>query len=148
MHGAVAVVARTGYGEQPERLAERATRGDQSAWDHPVRQYSPMLWRLARGYRLSEQDAADAVQTTWLRLAEHVHRIRDPSRISNWLTTTVKRECLQPCLRRRTVCLDDTEVAADEAERPDVIVQSADDRRLLLAAFTGYRCGIASCSVR
>ena len=34
-------------------------------------------------------------QTTWLRLAEQLSRIRDPKRLGAWLVTTARRECLR-----------------------------------------------------
>jgi len=43
---------------------------------------------------LQEADALDAVQMTWLRLAENAHRIRFPERLGGWLVTTARRECL------------------------------------------------------
>jgi RNA polymerase sigma factor (sigma-70 family) len=122
--------------KQPDTLVERAMRGDQSAWDQLVCQHSPMMWRVARGHRLSREDAADVVQMTWLRLAEHIVRTRDPIRISSWLMTTVRRECIRLCRRRRaTMCLDDAGPSAEEREQPDAVVESTDEQRLLLVAF-------------
>jgi RNA polymerase sigma factor (sigma-70 family) len=56
---------------------------------------------VARAMRLSEADAADAVQATWLRLVEKLGTIRDPDRLPGWLATTARRECLA-LLRQRT----------------------------------------------
>lgn len=48
------------------------------------------------------EDACDVFQTTWLNLAEHYRELRDPRRISAWLVTTAKRECIRVVeLRRR-----------------------------------------------
>jgi RNA polymerase sigma factor (sigma-70 family) len=44
--------------------------------------------------RLSRSDAADAVQTTWLRLVEKLDSVREPEYLGRWLVTTVRRECL------------------------------------------------------
>ena len=44
-------------------------------------------WSIALGYRLGEPDAADVVQTTWLKLLEHLETIRDPDRVGAWLAT-------------------------------------------------------------
>ena len=35
------------------------------------------------------------VQTTWLRLVEHLGRLQDPERVGAWLATTARRECLR-----------------------------------------------------
>ena len=75
-------------------LVRRAARGDQPAWRAIVEQYSRLVWSVARGYRLSEAQTADAVQTTWLRLLEHLSEIREPDRLPGWLRTTAQRVCL------------------------------------------------------
>ena len=75
-------------------LVRRAARGDQPAWRAIVDQYSRLVWSVARGYRLSEAQTADAVQTTWLRLLEHLSEIREPDRLPGWLRTTAQRVCL------------------------------------------------------
>jgi RNA polymerase sigma factor (sigma-70 family) len=80
-------------------LLAQAVGGDQRAWDALVEQHSRLLWAVARSYRLDQADAADVVQTTWLRLVEHLDRIEDPSRLVGWLVTTTRRECLR-VLRR------------------------------------------------
>lgn len=82
----------------PERaldLVGRATLGDQDAWDQLVDDLTGLLWAVARSNGLDATDAADVVQTTWLRLAENLHRLRDPERVSAWLVTTARRESLR-----------------------------------------------------
>jgi len=34
-------------------------------------------------------------QSTWLRLVEHLDRLKDPARVGAWLATTARRECLR-----------------------------------------------------
>jgi RNA polymerase sigma factor (sigma-70 family) len=82
----------------PERavdLVGRASAGDQDAWDQLVDDLTGLLWTVARSNGLDPTDAADVVQTTWLRLAENLHRLRDPERVSAWLVTTARRESLR-----------------------------------------------------
>ena len=71
----------------------RIRKGDDTAWNALTGQYTSLLWSIARGLRLSEADAADAVQTTWLRLVEHLDSLRDPDRVGSWLATSMRREC-------------------------------------------------------
>jgi len=118
---------------RPAGLVERAAHGDQSAWDELVRLHSPTLWRVARGYRLSREDAADAVQVTWLRLAEHIHQIPDPHRISSWLVTTIRRESIRLRRLRATLPPDQVRPAAD-ADQPEAVADVTDEQ-LLLTAF-------------
>jgi RNA polymerase sigma factor (sigma-70 family) len=76
-------------------LVERAAEGDPTAWDAIVDEYAGLLWSVVRGFRLNEAQAADAVQTTWLRLVEHVADLREPQHLAGWLKTTASRVCLQ-----------------------------------------------------
>jgi RNA polymerase sigma factor (sigma-70 family) len=73
-------------------LMQAAARGDASAWDELVDRFSGLLWSIARSYRLGEADAADVLQTTWLRLLEHLDRIADPERLPAWLATVARNE--------------------------------------------------------
>lgn len=81
------------------RLVAAAGAGDADAWDALVDRFTSLLWSIARAHRLDPADAADVVQTTWLRLVENLGRIEDPDRLAGWLATTTRRECLH-ALRR------------------------------------------------
>jgi len=76
-------------------LLGAAAQGDQSAWNSIVDRYQSLLWSVVRSYRLSDSDAQDVIQTTWLRLVEHLGSLRDAEALAGWLGTTVRRECLQ-----------------------------------------------------
>ena len=80
-------------------LLARAAQGDQRAWNALVNERRRLLWSVARSFRLDAADANDVVQTTWLRLLEHLDRIEDPSRLVGWLVTTARREAMR-VLRR------------------------------------------------
>ena len=96
------------------RMIAAAARGNQTAWNEIVEQYSGVLWSVARAHRLSTGDAADVVQTSWLRLVEHLSEIRNPGGIGAWLATTARRESLRT-LRRAAYSepSDDLDVLAD-----------------------------------
>jgi RNA polymerase sigma factor (sigma-70 family) len=103
-------------------LVERIRNGDADAWQALTDRYVNLLWSIARGLRMTDADAADAVQTTWLRLVEKLDDIREPQRLGSWLATTVRRECLD--IRRRAA-----RVQPGEPETPggwDGLVTSAD----------------------
>jgi RNA polymerase sigma factor (sigma-70 family) len=100
-------------------LFRRAEAGDRAAWNAIVDRYTKLLWSVARAHRLGDADAADVVQTTWLRLVEHFGRIADPECLPGWLATTARRECLHTLRRAgREV------VAAAE----DVVLDVVDER--------------------
>jgi RNA polymerase sigma factor (sigma-70 family) len=109
-------------------LVRQATAGDRGAWERLVDQYSRLIWAMTRDFRLSESDAADVVQATWLRLLEHIDRIEYPERIGGWLATTARHECLRHLAAGKKVMLmHDEEAALGDAAsyQPDV------DERLL-----------------
>ena len=97
-------------------LLARAAQGDQRAWNELVEEHSRLLWSVARSFRLDAADANDVVQTTWLRLLEHLDRIEDPSRLVGWLVTTARREAMRVLRRsgRERPVVEDTVL-----DRPD-----------------------------
>lgn len=82
-------------------LVAWAAEGDQAAWDTLVDRYAGLVWSVARAHGLAHADAADVVQTTWLRLVENLHRLRHPERVGGWLASTARHECLR--MVRRSV---------------------------------------------
>jgi len=89
-----------------------AALGESAAWDALVERYARLVWSVARAFGLSDADAADVSQTTWLRLAEHLPRLREPERVGAWLSTTARREAMRARARaRRDLPLDDLDVA-------------------------------------
>ncbi|MER6510376.1 sigma-70 family RNA polymerase sigma factor [Nonomuraea sp. NPDC048881] len=120
----------------PAELLRDAADGDRSAWDEMESRFGPRMWALARSCGLGEADAADAVQGAWLRLLQHMHDIRDPSRVGGWLMTTTRREALL-LLRKEPsgLLVADPEgrptFGAVEEPDPASAVLEADGRRLL-----------------
>jgi RNA polymerase sigma factor (sigma-70 family) len=76
-------------------LVARAAGGDRAAWEALVARFERLVWSVARSHRLSDADAADVCQTTWLRLLEHLGDVRDPDALSGWLATITRNECLR-----------------------------------------------------
>lgn len=125
--GTITLAAQAGDDSDPGELLALARQGDAAAWDALVARYTSLLWAVARSHRLSTPDAADVIQTTWLRLLQHADRIHDPDRLASWLGTTVRRECWR--LRSKAARETPTEVEqadADDRTPEDVVV--ADDR--------------------
>ena len=77
-----------------------------------------MVWGIARSYRLSEQDAEDASQTTWLQLATHLRSLQEPAAVGGWLATTARRESLRLARHRgREVPTEPPDPAAGYSDR-------------------------------
>jgi RNA polymerase sigma factor (sigma-70 family) len=107
----------TAKDEQAIALVRAAASGDRGAWDAIVSRYVSLLWAVALRHGLCESDAADVVQTTWLRLLEHIDDIRDPARLGSWLATTAQREALRSIAHRRRNVLGDDAVVYDGPDR-------------------------------
>ena len=89
-------------------LVQRAASGDAAAWDGLMDQYGRLIWSITRDFKLVESDASDVVQTTWMRLVEHIDRLEHPERVGAWLATTARNECLRTiAARRRLVLVED-----------------------------------------
>jgi RNA polymerase sigma factor (sigma-70 family) len=79
----------------PEKVGELVTaaaEGDKAAWRQLVEQFSGLVWSVARAAGLDVAESSDVLQTTWLRLAEHLGRMKNPERVASWLATTARRE--------------------------------------------------------
>jgi RNA polymerase sigma factor (sigma-70 family) len=125
-------------------LVNRAGGGDQQAWRDLVNRYANLVWSVARSHRLDHADAADVCQTTWLRLAEHLGSLREPSRLPGWLATTARRESLRVIAGRRREApgaLPD-EPDPDPSAGPETLVLTEDRDNRLWQAFGGLteRC--------
>jgi RNA polymerase sigma factor (sigma-70 family) len=113
-------------------LLLRIGDGDPTAWDEIVHRYGKLVSATVRSFRLQDADALDAAQTTWLRLAEHVHQIQHPDRLAGWLVTTARRECLQ-ILRQTKFTLFDAvvETVTEPSADPEQHIIDADTARIL-----------------
>jgi RNA polymerase sigma factor (sigma-70 family) len=107
-------------------LLSAAAEGDQEAWNVITDRFTNLLWSVARSYRLGHEDAADAVQNTWLRLLENVTKIDNPEALPGWLATTARREALGVLRRRGRDVLTRTEdIGADTADPQATELDSA-----------------------
>jgi RNA polymerase sigma factor (sigma-70 family) len=106
-------------------LIRAASRGDQGAWNSIVERFQGLVWATARAHRLNGADAADVAQTTWLRLVEHLDRIRDPERLGAWLATTARHESL------RHIRLHGRELPSDEVDVFEAPAEGGPELRLL-----------------
>jgi RNA polymerase sigma factor (sigma-70 family) len=115
-------------------LVGLAAAGDRGAWERIVSRYVSLVYAIALQHGIDECSAADVVQTTWLRLFQHIDEIRDPSRIGAWLATTARRESLRIVVAQNRYVLEDKPEVFD---RPDPLSPANDER--LLAEERGRR---------
>jgi RNA polymerase sigma factor (sigma-70 family) len=83
-------------------LVRAAAAGDARAWEQLVDRFAGLVWSICRMHRLTDDEAADVAQLTWLRLLQNLERIRDPRRLAGWLATTCRRECRAQLRRSRS----------------------------------------------
>lgn len=123
----------------------RAADGDRAAFDEIVERFAGLVWAVARDLRLTPEDAADVSQTTWLRLVEHLGRIRQPERLAGWLVTTARNESFRVLRRQgRQVPTDDDEIAGVDEPDPLRAIRTMEDHDALVLAFADLpqRCQV------
>ena len=92
-------------------LVRAAAAGDADAWRALVERFGGFVWSIARSHGLDRVDAADVVQTVWLRLVDNLGRLREPERVAGWLASTARHESIRVSRQRqRTVPTGDTVV--------------------------------------
>lgn len=114
-------------------LVEGARRGEQAAWSALVSRYFSLVRSVARGCRLSDRDAEDVAQTVWVRLLEHLDRIREPEALPGWIVTTARHESVRLARRQgREAPRDELDVRsqlwADQADVGDDLLGAERDR--------------------
>jgi RNA polymerase sigma factor (sigma-70 family) len=116
------VTATSAGGSEVAGWVSQAAAGDLQAWNRLVDQYARLIWSITTRFKLSESDAADVVQTTWMRLIEHIERIEQPARVGSWLATTARNECLRHVAAHKRIVLVHTDDEFDGADtgEPDV----------------------------
>jgi RNA polymerase sigma factor (sigma-70 family) len=111
-------------------LLLRVGDGDPAAWEEIVRRYGKLVSLTVCSFRLQDADARDAVQATWLWLAENAHRVNFPERLGGLLATTARRECLH-ILRQARLGPNLTDVVLET-----VVDSSADPEQQVIEADT------------
>jgi RNA polymerase sigma factor (sigma-70 family) len=138
-------------------LVRAASAGDDEAWRALIQRYDGLIGAVCRKYRISDADAADVKQTTWMRAFEHLDRLQHPERIGAWLATVARRESLRALRNNARVypseddflhrqpdpsAIPDARLVADErvaAVRGAVVNLTQRDRTLLGLLFTEPR---------
>jgi RNA polymerase sigma factor (sigma-70 family) len=72
-----------------------AAAGDERAWEALVHRFTPMLRRVAKGYRLAPHEVDDVVQACWVALFDSIHTVREPLGIAGWLATAARRQSMR-----------------------------------------------------
>jgi RNA polymerase sigma factor (sigma-70 family) len=127
------------YDDDLAQLVSKAVGGDQAAWNRIVERFGGRVWAICRAYRLSQADASDVFQQTWLRVLEKLDTLRDPVRLGSWIGTTCSREALAAHRRAaRYRLVGDSGLldrASDPNDAPELPILLADRNAELWRAF-------------
>lgn len=120
-------------------LLTEARAGSSAAWGELTARYDGMLRAVTARCGLPEAQAADVIQTTWMRLLERGVDLRDPEHLGGWLKTVAQREAWRYSAKwRREDALPDDGAAHlptdDEQTDPEAVAIRQDQHRQLWAA--------------
>jgi DNA-directed RNA polymerase specialized sigma24 family protein len=145
------IMGEPGDADVGRDVVERVKGGDPVAWRWLVGEHVELIAAVCRSYGLACEAARQVNQMVWLRLAEHLPRIRTPDTVGGWIAATARAECLSP--RYTTgrsgwvvagVGIDDDGDGNDGDEQSDGsgAVPTSSHGRALVAAFgrLGSRC--------
>ncbi|MEO8185944.1 MAG: RNA polymerase sigma factor [Burkholderiaceae bacterium] len=128
-------------------LAERAAKGDESAFERIMRKNNRLLFRTARSILKSDAEAEDALQEAYLRAWRALSTFRADSKLSTWLVRIVINEALGRVRGRKSAQVIPLEsvmepidrqtqesIEADDPDRePDRLAMRSQVRRLMEA---------------
>ena len=116
-------------------IVSAAAAGDAAALRSLVDRFDRALRSVTRFYRLSQWDADDIIQTTWLAFLEHGRTLREPAAVSGWLMTTARRQSLRLLQSRmREQPTDDPTLGDNLDGDPHDELLAAEQRAALLDA--------------
>jgi len=83
-------------------LVSMCLKGDAEAWEALITRYRRLIYSVPVRFGFSTADAADVFQAVCLKLIEHLHEVKDETKVSAWLITTTTRQCIHiKALKRR-----------------------------------------------
>jgi RNA polymerase sigma factor (sigma-70 family) len=133
---------RYGNCMRDSELVASIVAGDPEGLAAAYDRYSGPLFGYCQSLLREPDDAADAVQDTFVIAASKLGGLRDPERLRAWLFTVARNECLHRLKSRRA-----TAVLAEIPEQPDESVdvggeaERAESRALIRAAVGGLNDG-------
>ena len=86
-------VVKYKFHTDPE-LVSMCLKGDAGAWEALIVRYRRLIYSVPVRFGFSPADAADVFQAVCLKLIEHLHEVKDETKVSSWLITTTTRQCI------------------------------------------------------
>jgi RNA polymerase sigma factor (sigma-70 family) len=75
-------------------LVSLCLKGDAQAWEAMIMRYRRLIYSVPVRFGFTSADASDVFQAVCVKLLEHLHEVKDESKVSSWLITTTTRQCL------------------------------------------------------
>ena len=73
------------------KLVRQCLQGNAAAWEELIARYARLVHSVPVRYGLTPAEVDDVGQEVFLALAQSMHQIEDPDRLSAWLITTARR---------------------------------------------------------
>ena len=125
---------------QDQDLVAAIVAGDPAGLAAAYDRYASALYAYCRTMLRDSEDAADALQDTFVIAAQKLGGLRDPERLRPWLYAVARNECLRRVRSRQAqamVDLDQADEVSDDAVDFDAGMREADVRSLIWAAIQG-----------
>ena len=132
------------YGEwmRDSEVVASIVAGDPEGLAAAYDRYSRPLFGYCQSLLREPDDAADAVQDTFVIAASKVGRLRDPERLRAWLFAVARNECLHRLKSRQAAApLEDLPEQPDESVDVGNEAERAESRELIRAAVGGLNDG-------
>jgi RNA polymerase sigma factor (sigma-70 family) len=108
--------------------------GDSQAWEALIVRYRRLIYSIPVKFNFTAADASDVFQGVCLKLIEHLHELKDDTKVSAWLITTTTRQCihLRSQRMRETTSADDEfdEPAAEGVNVEEVQIQTQEQQNV------------------
>lgn len=123
---------------QDRDLVAAIVAGDPAGLAAAYDRYASALYTYCRSMLRDSEDAADALQDTFVVAAQKLDGLRDPDRLRPWLYAVARNECLRRLRGRQGIVeLDQAGEVSDDAVDVDAGLREADVRGLIWAAIQG-----------
>jgi RNA polymerase sigma factor (sigma-70 family) len=120
--------SRSRYSKRTDpELVAMCLDGDALAWETLIMRYRRLIYSFPVRFGFAPADAADVFQNVCLRLIEHLHEVKDESKLGQWLGTVAARQCLSAMSARQK----ETETAEDDFEEPLDPAKDLEEIRIL-----------------
>jgi RNA polymerase sigma factor (sigma-70 family) len=124
----IPLVASSIYNKRTDpELVALCLNGDALAWEALIMRYRRFIYSIPVRFGFRSADSADVFQTVCLKLIEHLHEVKDESKLSAWLATVTTRQCLSAMAARHR----EAATADEEFDDPPDPAKNLEEIRIL-----------------